>query len=485
MTSPAVVSAPPASPSPPAPREALRARLLAALREAGWPACMAVLFSGLFWLVAAWPATMSTDSLDVWKDVTEGSFYAWHTAAYETFVFVTSLGGRVLGLVAATQTVLLMVGLGALLGAVAPSVPLRTRLWALAALQLVPFVGATAVTLWKDVPFTAFSLWGLAELLRADLFTARRWRRALGLLAAAALFRHDAWLTFAATAALIALFRRSPATFGGARATWLTAGLVLGAGVLSVPVSKLLGAALDARPAPAYMVATNFFADAQFLANKAPRSFSAEDLAVLERVSSGRAREGASWCGNILPYLGGEGFDKDAATREAPHALGLWVRAAMANPGDFAELRMCRVSSLLPAPFGHLPDGAYITHWGIDQPNWASLEPARPVPALTMLAAAWRRVAEYNGPTLFWPGLHFTLMLLAVAWLVGWRGQSPRLWLVVCFGLGRLGVLLAAAPSQDYRYAHAAVLQSLVLLVACAWTLRAPPATLSRPEALS
>lgn len=121
--------------------------------------------TGLFWLIASYPANMSSDSGLIWKAIRRGTLGDWHTVSYELFVYCTSLGGRFIFLVAVTQCALVMYSIWFLIRTLRPEISRVNVDLLTGILFLIPFIGGMAVTIWKDVPFSALLVIGTTRLI--------------------------------------------------------------------------------------------------------------------------------------------------------------------------------------------------------------------------------------------------------------------------------------------------------------------------------
>jgi len=120
----------------------------------------------LLWWAVLYPGTFTNDSVTVINQIRSGTWDDWHTNAYTSFVWFTSLNGNFWAMTTLAQVVLMSFGISSLASAILAQGVSRSVVGAASALLASsPQVGAFAITLWKDVPSAAGALMLAAALL--------------------------------------------------------------------------------------------------------------------------------------------------------------------------------------------------------------------------------------------------------------------------------------------------------------------------------
>lgn len=150
------------------------------------------------YLLAFWPASMSPDSLDQWKQVLKFSFKDWHPVFHTLFLWVVTRAWLSPVMPALMQICLLAGACGWVLSrlrslGVSPPVLLLVAF----IFAILPVNGLMAVTIWKDIPYSV-AMMVLAVLLLELALSSGTWldskKNACLLIVAAvcvSLFRHN------------------------------------------------------------------------------------------------------------------------------------------------------------------------------------------------------------------------------------------------------------------------------------------------------
>lgn len=185
-------------------------------RRGFWLATLAFLPLFVWWL--GWfPGFLSSDSIDQLNQVETGDYTNSHPAAHTiTYWLVTRLWDHP-GAISLVQILLLTLVLAIVAKRLIElGVPLPLAVGTTWLVSLLPAVGPTAISLWKDVAFTIAFLWVVAELLHLTAVGDAYWTawngplRLAGALSLVWLFRHNGLLTVILILTVLAwLFRSS------------------------------------------------------------------------------------------------------------------------------------------------------------------------------------------------------------------------------------------------------------------------------------
>jgi len=168
------------------------------------------------WWLGWFPGFLSLDSVDQLTQVETGEYENDHPAAHTLTLWLITRVWDNPGAISLVQIVLLALVLALVCKrTIELGVPLPLAVGAAWLVSLLPAVGPTAITLWKDVAFAIAFLWVLAELLalaaqHTDYWA--KWSNPIRLATALSLvwlFRHNGILTALGVMAVVAwAFRR-------------------------------------------------------------------------------------------------------------------------------------------------------------------------------------------------------------------------------------------------------------------------------------
>lgn len=418
----------------------------------------------LGWYAALRPGIMSSDSLLVWRQATQGGWVDFHAPIYTVAVWVSATAVNDPQLVTLAQSLFL----AASIVAVARSVrrlgaPVRALSIGTGALALSPMVGLFAVTLWKDIPYTSAVLFASARVidltsirLRGDADEGHRTMRSLTLwLVAATLLRQNG-VVFAGVvlAALVVLLK-------GRRRSVAVAGLVV---VLSLLAAKIVVyPAFGIAQSPTQPSLATFLHDIAAVARTNPSVFEPNDRALLRLVapfstwrelSSRFGCSSANW--QWSPIL-----NWDAVEGRANDYLRLWAEVLGEQPRRVLSNRLC-VGAIAWRP--DTVGSVYTVSRGIDH-NSFGLK-TKPVVrgldsvALSVLDATNKPSVQWllwRGPTWIYAG-----------WLaLGWAALRRRQAAMLLAGVPTLALAISVFPfntAQDARYMFAGVLLGALMI---------------------
>jgi hypothetical protein len=147
-----------------------------------------------FWVLSAWPASLSPDSLGVIDYIKQGRYFDWHTTTWLLYVKLTTLNANAIWLSIIFQVILMNYLVCELIRFFRPEIKRETTIWFCLLLVSTPWIGANQVTLWKDVTFTIFVLLGMLWIIKA---TQKKNYSVKGITALTfgSACRHEGWLT--------------------------------------------------------------------------------------------------------------------------------------------------------------------------------------------------------------------------------------------------------------------------------------------------
>jgi len=403
----------------------------------------------LTWLLAYWPGVMTVDSVVQWHQLTRGSFNNEHPAFHTALLWLFSAGGRSPALAVLAQIVLLTLTLGLCLDAFAEwGVPG----WVIAAVTLVfsvmPANLLLAITLWKDIPFTAMVMCLSALMLRLGRTQGEALRRPGFLLAlfgtatALALFRHNGLPIVAGLTVVLPLVvpwsLRSRALAAPAMA-------IVAFVVLSGPVLDLAGVGAARRAFKAAIPIHQVGA----LASEVPHTFDDDERAFLSALQPFSTWQHRYACHLVNPLLF-EGLDVERFETMNPQFLALWLRHAKEHPEVILRHLGC-VSSIVWAVrrsggYLYLGDRAII-------PNQLGL---RNAPKLGSTRELMNRYLDWSGERArvwwMWGTAFYLYLALAIGVSTALRTRAGWSALFVLPAVLCALSLLVVNVAQDFRY---------------------------------
>ncbi|HVM05754.1 MAG TPA: DUF6020 family protein [Acidimicrobiales bacterium] len=421
----------------------------------------------LAWYAALRPGLMSADSLAVWQQATGGGWVDIHAPAYTASVWLSAqiVGGP--DLVTLGQSLFLAAAIVAVSRAVARlGAPLRPVLVVSAVVAASPMVGAFAVSLWKDVPYTAAVLFAAARV-----FDVTRLRMAGDAVGGATVASLTAWLLVAAA------FRQNGVLF--ALAVLAVLGIVLkgdrrrvaaaAAAVLAFTfvLKSVVYPAMGVARTPTQATIGLFLHDIAAVARTHPAVFEREDRAVLARNAPfevWRARSASYGCGSAN-WQHSPDFDWAKVEGRAGDYLALWTETLREQPRRVLANRLC-VGAIAWQPW---VDGSVFTvSRGIDR-NDLGLRTRPLIPGIERAAVATiDRMDDPAVQRLLWRGTTWIYLSLAVLAVTVARLRRASLLLAALPAVALQFSVFLVSPAQDARYMFAGVLLGAMLLPAVA-----------------
>ncbi len=414
-------------------------------RRGFWLATLAVLPLFTWWL--GWfPGFISSDSLDQLNQVETGEYTNGHPAAHTlTFWLITRLWDNP-GAISLVQIGLLALVLGLVAKRLIElGIPIALAVGAVWLVSILPAVGPTAISLWKDVAFTIGFLWVFAELLHLAAlrhqFWANPWNAArLGVaLSLVWLYRHNGVLTVLLLMAVLAwVFRQQLKQVGLTMVTIL--GIVL---VVQGPVLWLFSVDRG-RPAVAEVllpiVASSYVHE--------PGNFTQAELELLATIAPLEVWRSRYDCDNADPLLFAPAMNIEAIRSDSMPFLWLGLRTIVRDIDTSLGMFWCRASFLfIPGQ----PSSAYL-----QRPPFAIAANEQGITRSPVWSDAYEVTLDVFGAAesdgwlwLTWrPAIVIWLSLLTFG-LLAWR----RAWMLLLPGsLFGIHLLNVAATSLNHEF---------------------------------
>jgi hypothetical protein len=419
----------------------------------------------LLWLAAFFPGLMSADSLVIWQQATEGGWRDVHPPIYTAAMWVSAHTVDSPVLLTLAQSWFLAFGIVSVaLACIRAGANRRLVIVVTAILACTPMVGSFAVTLWKDIPFTAAFLLVGARLI--DLAVARlRADRAAQLLAlrgvaiwavVMTVLRQNGILVIGLT--LLVMVLALPGLRARIALVLLLCVLVLGG------LRAVVYPALGVDPPPVNVELFSVLHDVTAVAAEDSGALDAEDTALLERAAPieewttsfrdfGCSSVNWQWLPEFDGWTGLEGHEGDL--------VRLWFEVAAENPRAVLANRLCA------GAIAFRPDnvGAVYTVSRAIDPNRFGLSTD---PLLDPLNTAGREVLDVlDEPWIQWLAWRAPLWIYAAYVLVGataWRRKQLPLLLPLLLLVGLQLAVAVLNAAQDARYMMPGLLLAVLVL---------------------
>ena len=454
-------------------------------------------FVYLLWWASFYPGLMSYDSFDYTWEVTTGHWIDDHSIAYDGAVWLTLQVSGDFALLTLAQTLVTAAVLG-YLAAGMRKFAIRTR-WIVAGVLLcvvLPPTGSFIVFVWKDVPFVIGSVLGFAALthLTAAMLKARpRRSRVAGM-------RRD-WVLLGVGMTMVCLARNN-----GFLAVFLVGVALLAmvpwlwkrvAAAILIPI--VIFFALDSGLYPALGVTkpannaayTFVYADIAYAYSKAPKTFTASDLAVMKKVAPlDHWSTGGAICYDTDKLTSAaDGWKMKTAAANNSGLLRVFGQTLKRTPQYVYSASLCRAHiawALFPGPGGIATGNPVSSATGYGLLNThPDLADSKYFPNMKIRPLS----DSLHTLGLFWFNSSLTSQLI---WLL-WGGAvwcyaayavvvrlTRKLWRREVLALAAVTVgmqlnVLAANPAQLYRYMAAPTFVGILLLPFAFSRLRRAP----------
>jgi hypothetical protein len=440
----------------------------------------------LFWLITMYPAVLTGDSYEVLKQITNPDTApqdsAYLTPAFVIFSRIFSFGGHFLPGIVIVQSALIYSALFMWVNILIPRPSKESRLLVTGLMFLTPFFGALAVTIWKDVPYIAFTMIGLALLTKLSsekkMFS---YFFGGGLLAFGATFRYEGFVVLFASAVILIMCHCLYKKIFGFEIYLKFAFIFLMSAVLSILISLSLNKITDLQAPSNFYKTQGFFLDLEFANSNFPESLPLEIRDVLQKISAERTLVGMKACANPQNFYHSD-FDLRYAESEWLNIPKYWLKALSSDAREAILVsRICRTSSVLPVPLSFIPQFGYWPTTGMG-PN--ILRPDRPLIIerfVYPIGWAWSQIWWINGNLIGWPGLHLSIIITFL--IFRFRGvvfgnsdmKNAIMIIPLTFLVARSLILFWTVTGQEFRYfAHVYFISIPLLLGFLLNILRVP-----------
>ncbi|MBB6350514.1 hypothetical protein ACWGH8_12475 [Nonomuraea muscovyensis] len=437
------------------------------------------------WWLAYHPGLFSRDSVLYLSHTMAGPWVSDHSVVYDALLWLSVRVSGDLGLVTLLQTTAMAATLTYLATALrALGAPPRSTTAVAVLMPFLPPVGAFAVTLWKDVPFTlcvvaiAASCAGMAA---ARTVTVGRLAGLGVLMTALGLFRANGFLIVAVAVVVLVLVVKVM------RVRLALVGTVAAAVPLLLTnlVFPLVGIAA---PSKTYVYHTAF-GDVAVLYRGHPELFGYRDRAVMAAVAPlPRWTEGGT-CHTINPLIWRNDFNWQQADAHAGELLDLWKRLLLERPGLVVDARLCRGAIAWKITQDEWAVGGETYHFsrrptaetyvGPDKvPDFPErhLFSSRPISQELYEVADWWLVtaAAPRYDWLIWRGALWSYVSYLAVGLAAWALRNRYVPAVAAVVVGQQLAILANISAQDFRYMAAPIHIGMLLLPLLAASLVRP-----------
>lgn len=437
----------------------------------------------LLWWLAFYPGLFSRDSVLYLSHTLVGPWVSDHSVLYDALLWLSVKTTGDLSAVTFLQTTAMAAALTCLAEALkAVGAPRRTTTAAAVLLPFLPPFGAFAVTLWKDVPFTACAI-AIAAVtcgIAAHKSLNTRQLVALGILfTGLGLFRANGFLVVAiAVVVLIVVIRNMRVRLA-----------LVGLAAAAVPmlanslVFPLVG--IQA-PSKTYVYHTAF-GDLAVAYREHPEAFEQRDRDVLAAVAPlSRWYKGGS-CHTINPLIWRGDFSWEQADAHSAELLDMWKRLLIRDPGLVIETRLCRGSIAWTLTDDQFADGGdtyrfsrrpnadtYVGPGKVADFPERDRYTLRPVwQGLHQVAVSWLDLSlTHSVDWLLWRGAFWCyLSYLAIA-LAAWAQRNRYVVGIGAVVIGQQLAVLANISAQDFRYMASPIFIGFMLLPLLSSALR-------------
>lgn len=401
-----------------------------------------------------YPAMMTSDSLDQWRQAGQFAFNDAHPVLYGLFVAAMRTLWDSPASVALAQSALLAASCGWLVAIVRRATCASGYAAWLSALlvALYPLLPMTAITLWKDVPYTAATV-ALTALVVSRLFSPSSARIGTGeavalslLMFCAMVLRHNG-PPVAIAAALILVAFSKPSRL---RVLLAAAAAIAMMMLLKGPVSDAIGV----QRTPLSYALYSHHIGAHLAAKHLPAS--PADQAVLTSINT-KQPDWAYNCATVNPTIFNPEFNVRRAIAHDDDLLRILLELARERPDIEYYHGLC-ASGLIWRVTDSERDPLYLSGVGLWAPKgevtWITSAPGDPV-----MDSKSPRLAEFLGQMVLTPAVQasfrpavFMYLLIFAGAVATMRRRDPRILAILCLPAVHTGFLAISIVAQDARY---------------------------------
>jgi hypothetical protein len=362
-----------------------------------------------FWILGAAPAALSPDSLESWRQIKVWEFWDGHPVVFTLWLWVTSFFGKSIFLAAIIQALLLFVSVFYLIFS-----SLKGRDWSVALLitgilNFTPFIGQMGMTLWKDIPYVAFTLVGIVVYF-SNFDSLKIRLLGLAVFSFGALMRHDGILFALMIYAII--FCIKIVKFRGNKSRTFRISLELIISLFMIyGLSSIVPSLMNASPVTQTQSTYPLMHDIAYVysqdSQELPKSVSEQ----MQIIVTGKSLVGARNCGRVDDMIMSPGYNAPYIDRNPGMVLDMWLKSFRSSAfNEMLYVHFCRAKAYLP---GFLPETYVWTYLAIDQ-NELGLEHYQSTSKFLSLAATWSDKWSSIGRGLAHPGTWAIVSLLSL-----------------------------------------------------------------------
>jgi len=414
------------------------------------------------WVLSAWPASLSPDSLTVIDYIRQGRYLDWHTITWLLYVKLTTLNGSAIWLSILIQVSLMNFLIFQLIQFFRPELKKEKIFWLCIVLVSTPWIGANQVTLWKDVTYSIFVLLGVLWIIKS-IQNGKFSVKGISALTFGSACRHEGWLTLLIALGMIGLITLSNRRKMNKQNRFILVSSLIIAIAFSVVGNSFLINATNSERNPNWTRTQTFLGDIAYVVSVAPETLDPETVEFVKSHTTSPIGLSRQICENAAPFLQSTGFDQNVANYNAPEVLNQWFKVLLKNPKDLARGHFCKSKAFLPWPFtGYTSYSYYWFEWGMWTPNYLNMEPEPPLVILRSLMTFWLEIWNINGKFLSATGWQISLLTVLLIFLRRKNYiSSVGLISFMCLAWSRDLLLIALGHGGDARLS---ILISIVLL---------------------
>jgi hypothetical protein len=422
----------------------------------------ALLVINLYWTWQNFPAIMSLDSVHTWGEINGfRPLNDHHTSAWNIYCYLLSVGGRFVFTLTIFQQFIILSTLYIFLKVLKPKDSVITRLLYLILLSFTPYVNMFPLTWWKDIPYSALTLFGISLLILAHQSKSggmKYYVSSCVILSLSFTFRHNG--VYVGLLALTMLFFLILLTKSlkkkNSRLTLLfvTLSIVFGS-LIHDSLPKLIGAEELPRNTPyqgflhEIMVVISTpkaivpSSVSNFTGNLSDLGLGAEYLECNPYI----------FADTVMPTLLIRDLNYNYLNENYKLIIPTWYTLFKLNPEIIINNRLCRFNNFIPPPFSHVPKNIYWFHEGIQNNDYGltynpSYNSYR-IPFVLM-----KEFWHWNENFVAWPGLQLLFILIFSSLNIKLSRDSFKYLIIAIMSISSVLILILASPGPDARYLY-------------------------------
>jgi hypothetical protein len=426
-----------------------------------------VLFSALiainlYWTWQNFPAIMSLDSVHTWGEINGfRPLNDHHTSAWNIYCYLLSVGGRFVFTLTIFQQFIILFALYIFLKVLNPIDSVKNKLIYLILLSFTPYVNMFPLTWWKDIPYSALTLFGISLLILAHQSKnggMKYYVSACVILSLSFTFRHNGvyvGLLVLTILFLLLLFTKSLKNKNSRLILIvITLSIVLGS-LIHGSLPKLIGA----KELPNSTPYQGFLHEIMVVISTPnaiiPSSVSnfTESLSDLGLTPEYLECNPYIFADTVMPTLLISDLNYNYLNENYKSIIPTWYTLLKLNPEIIVNNRLCRFNNFIPPPFSHVPKNIYWFHEGIEindyglvyNPSYNSYR----IPFI-IVKEFWR----WNENFVAWPGLQLLFILIFSFINLKLARDFFKYLLILTVSISSVLILITASPGPDARYLY-------------------------------